>query len=157
MYFWDLEKLKHDLYKNKLPESEILKYFLAHTFVLGMAMIPVYTPNHYDVFCAILVIPITVTGIYNVYLSNGGCFGREFMAKYFSISWVVFIRSIIVVVCIGLILGYMGALSSEGRDQGTSILEVAAITIISIVYFWRVSVHVSDIARQEMIQDVLGD
>lgn len=147
MYFWKIEKLKNDLLKEPLSESESFKYLLATSVLYGLGMIPFWEKNMWDVYSAIITTLITAIGVYYVYKCNKGASGSNFLQKYLSMSWVVGIRWFIFVM-IPLITVYsviVAILSSI--PENTILSDVLFFNLLVISYFWLLGKHVKEIAK----------
>jgi len=148
MYFWRIKDLKADFIAGKVTEKSLLGYLVAYTILVGLAMIPLSETNQFDVFSALIVIPVSVMGILYAYSSNGGDSGSEFLAKYIAIGWVVTVRLIAVILPLALAAGIFLGISGLDIPEETTMWDVLITTVITAFYFWRIAVHIGHTAAE---------
>ncbi len=142
MYFWNIDKLKSDFKQGSVTEKSILKYLIAYTIFLGVAMLPYGETNQFDLFSTVLMIPLSVFGILYAYACNGGDSGDNFIAKYFAIGWVVTIRFIVLLIPLAFIIGIVVATTGVEIPEETTLLDVFIESTITVFLFWRIAVHI---------------
>lgn len=146
MYFWKINKLKEDFIAGSVSEKSMLKYLVAYTIFVGLAMIPFGETNEFDLFSALLLIPVSVIGLLYAYSSNGGDSGTNFLAKYFAIGWVVTVRLLVVILPLAVVTGIVMASVGFDIPEGTTMWDVLITTVITAFYFWRIAVHIGQTA-----------
>ncbi|MBW3696009.1 hypothetical protein EK599_09895 [Vibrio sp. T187] len=140
MYFWKIDRLKHDLRNELVTEHEFLKYLIASTIIVGLALMPLSETNDLDMLSAGISIPIAVFGtLATFHVSNK----RNFVAQFIAVTWVVGIRLIP-----AAILLLMLTLDSSSTE--TTQLEVAAFALVELIFYWRVIHHIKDIAQNNL-------
>ena len=149
MYFWNIKKLKAEFIQGEIQEKDLLKYLIAYTTLLSLSMIPLSnTTNQFDIFSAVLTIPISILGLLYVYTCNGGDTGNNFLGKYFAIGWVITIRILTIVIITGILYGIFAGIFKLNLSEETTLWETLIIVVVEIFYYWRVAVHIGDIANQ---------
>ena len=148
MYFWRIEKLKKDLLKKPLSESESFKYLFANLVLYSLAMIPFLENNIWDVYSAIIMTLITAIGVYYVYKCNKGASGSNFLQKYLSIGWVVGIRWIVLVMLPIMIVYFVTVEIYAGIPESTTLSDVLFLNSLYITYFWLLGKHIKDTVKK---------
>jgi len=142
MYFWNINQLKSDFNEGVVTEKSILKYLIAYTILVGLAMIPYGEINQFDMFSAALMIPLSVFGILYAYACNGGDSGNNFIAKYFAIGWVITVRFIALFIPLAFIIGIVVGASGAEIPEGTTLWDVFIEVTVTVFLFWRIAVHI---------------
>ncbi|MDP3986959.1 MAG: hypothetical protein Q8P81_01915 [Nanoarchaeota archaeon] len=147
MYFWKINRLKSDLLKKPLSESESFKYLFATLILLSLVTIPFLENNIWDVYSAIIATIITAMGVYYIYKCNKGAKGKNFLQRYISIGWVMGIRwSVLIALPIIAIYLIVMALSG-GIPDYTTLAEVIFFNLLHISYFWFFGKHIKEVSR----------
>lgn len=147
MYFWKIDKLKNDLLKKPLSESESFKYLFVTLVVYNLGMIPFLENNIWDVYSAIIAVLITAIGVYYVYKCNKGASGDNFLQKYLSIGWVVGMRWIVLILLPIMIVYFIVVPISSSISDTTTFSEVIFFNILYISYFWLLGKHIKEVAK----------
>ena len=149
MYFWKIDKLKKDLVKQSLSESESLKYLIATAIVYSLEMIPFLENNLWDVFSALIMGIITIFGVYYAYKCNRGSSGSNFLQKYISIGWVVGIRWV-VLVALPIVIVYFIAVGIyiAGIPESTTLSDMVFLNLLYLTYFWLLGKHIKDTVKK---------
>jgi len=157
MYFWNLKKLKHELHTGRLTEADAFRYFLLYVIVDAL-MIASWgmVPGEGDVGVADFIdaagyFLIVVVGTIALYRHNGGAAGKQFFVRYFPLLWVVGIRFFVVAVAVSvpLLATYLYAtLSDEDETANGSWYLTTAYLVLAALYYWRLYVHIGDVARE---------
>ena len=149
MYIWKIDELNQQLISNNLTEHDTFKYLMAYTVVSALAMIRYNIPNQYDTYIGIIGVVITIIGLVFIYICNGGKNGSHLLERYISISWVVFVR-LMVLVCIPASIAmiavqeiYMGGLAEQ-----TTEMDMAYYLILEVVYLLWCAKHIKFVAKQ---------
>ena len=161
MEVFNIEKIKNKL-KSGLSESESFKYFMVVTVFISIIMMPILTPdmvlNIYQILSDVLIVVFTIFGTWYVYHKNKGAKGKNFFQRYFALNLVLSVRFLLIgllLVCMlfavsflsGMILGSTYPEILEDGDGVMTIYSVAWLTVFQIVYYWRLGVHMSDLAE----------
>lgn len=146
MYFWKVEKLKNDLRKKPLSESESFKYLYATLFLYSLGMIPFLENNIWDVYSAIIIGVISAIGVYYVYKCNKGAKGNNFLQKYLAIGWVVGIRWMFLIMLPTSIIFFILIGIYYGVTEYTTAKEVTFFNLVGATYFWLLGKHIKELA-----------
>src|SRR3989344_3329429 len=147
MYFWKIEKLKNDLLKKPLSESESFKYLFATTVLYSLGMTPFLENSIWDVYSAIITALITAIGVYYVYKCNKGASGSNFLQKYLSMGWVVGIRwSVFVMIPLMIVYFVIVAILSSIPDN-TTLSDLLFFNLLYIQFFWLLGKHIKEVAK----------
>jgi len=156
MYFWDVKKLKAELRAGKVTEADAFRYFMAYV-ILDALMIASWgmLPSEGDFATADFIesagyVAIVVVGTVALYRRNGGGAGKQFFIRYFPLLWVVGIRFFVVAIAVSapLLATYLYAtLSAEDETANGAWYLTAAYLVIAALYYWRLYVHIGDVAR----------
>ena len=94
MYFFDIKQLKEDIVKDKFNESDRFTYVFIYILLNCIPLFyePTDELTKFDYWHSFITVLITVLGTYSIYKANGGNQGKDFLGKYFSITWVMAIR-----------------------------------------------------------------
>jgi hypothetical protein len=149
MYIWKIEKLKEELVAGDMPERETFKYLVASSALYALAMIQYSNPNSLDTWSGVTAGIVTLMGLFFIYRCNGGDSGRDFLIRYLSISWVVFVRMIVLFMIPALIVIFtLQELYMGGIPEETTNIELIYMTVIEIVFVLWVAKHVNRVARE---------
>ena len=112
MIWFDLKEMERKISTNDISEKESIKYYLALFIIISIYAIiaalmqktPVDVSGssvalHYLIDTIILVMAVLYIYKQNVQIDN-----KDFFLRFFSLSFVIFIRLIVYTICIGLIL-----------------------------------------------------
>lgn len=149
MYFWNIEALTQQLVSGEMTQQDLFKYLLANTIVYAIALIPVGGSNSMDVLGGWLSVCISVGGVYLVYHFNGGANGRDILARYLTVAWVIAIRWLVMVAIPVFVLSAFLQLAAFGTlSEETSAIDVMVFTVVEVLYFAWVARRINLIARQ---------
>ncbi len=149
MYFWKIDKLKKELLKHPLSESETFKYLVATVILSSLAMIPVpfLGNNIWDIYSSIIAGIITVFGVFYIYKCNGGASGSNFLQKSLCMGWVIGIRYFLLIMS-PIMIVYIVICLYLGLPESTTLPDVVFLNIIYSLYFWLLGKHIKDIAKK---------
>ena len=154
MYFWKINTLKKHLIEKGLSENDTFKYLLWYTglTVVGLEAVsyfPLDLINNWDYVDSVLAVLIPIIGTIFAYKSNGSDNGKDFLARYISISFVMVIRFMLYMVPIILILTYYYfSTVDEGAEIYTTPFEVALFSAWYIALYYSIAKHLNDIAKE---------
>ena len=149
MYFFNIKQLKEDIVKDKFNESDrftyLFIYILLNTILLELPLFyePTGELTQLDYWDSFIAISITVLGTYSIYKANGGNQGKDFLGKYFSITWVMAIR-LFIPMFIAFYLFIFIELPSPIDEIAQSII---VLVYVSVLYYSSYK-HVVDINKQ---------
>lgn len=147
MYFWDIKGLKNHLSSTSLSQHESLKYLLVLSFlgIIPLPRPPYFSEGNFLYFS--LGAAELICGTIYAYVKNGGAQGQDFLSRYVSLSWVMVVRMLPYILIFGLLLG-VGILSKL-QESNQKIISLIVIYAIAILYYWRVSQHMADVASEK--------
>lgn len=95
MYFWNIQALEQDL-KEWLSEKENMKYLMVYVVLFTIGTLPIITDtNIYDYILSFYMIAFVIIEIILLYKVNKWNDGKNFLSRYFSIGWVLLLRSLV--------------------------------------------------------------
>ncbi|CAA6804230.1 MAG: Unknown protein [uncultured Sulfurovum sp.] len=157
MYFINIKQLKEDIINDDFGEGKQFIYFFVFLvlntifFELGV-LIPAEEATFLDYFDSIFLIISTLVGTYFMYKGNTSEKGKDFIGRYFAITWVVFIRLIIPLFITSFILlvaySYIDVISDFYLDVLVSL--IFSIYIV-LGYFYSYK-HIVDINKRMIIE-----
>ncbi len=112
MIWFDLKKMEKKISKNDISEKESVNYYLA-AFIVGSILATIMAVAHKSpnepngITAAVYYIfnsAVLVVGILYAYRLNSRIDNRDFFLRFFSLSFVLFIRLITYTICVGLLL-----------------------------------------------------
>lgn len=145
MYFWNIKKVTEELATGEISEHNVFKYFIAHALIFLIAMIPAYETTRLDTIISIALLFITIGGLFYARRCNGGSEGKDFFTRLFSISWVMTIKFFVLLVLVAFIGGFFEAITEADIRSDAPAVEGFMIGILSIVFYWRIGVHISKV------------
>ena len=149
MYIWKIDELNQQLISSNLTEPDVFKYLMAWTVLNSLAMIRYLVPNQYDTYNGIIAVVISIIGLVFIYICNGGKNGSHLLERYISISWVVFVRFLVLFFLPAYIAMftiqeiYMGGIAEQ-----TTEMDMAFLLISDVVYFLWFAKHIKFVAKQ---------
>ncbi|MEZ9368709.1 hypothetical protein AB4140_07775 [Shewanella sp. 10N.286.51.B2] len=151
MYFWKIESLKEDIIQGNLTEKNKFYYALIYIAISVIsfeliAYTPVENPNTWDTINSVGNILIAILGTVVVFKCNGGSSGNDFLGKYFSIGFVVSIRSIpILLLMLIALIFYYEITFTQNPELASTPADIFPFLLWYILVFWRICRHVSAI------------
>lgn len=154
MYFWRIDRLKSELRDREVPARDVLGYVTAF---LVLWTVPQILPtgeasiSGTDVALMVVLILITVGGLWAAYRANGGAEGRDFAGRLLAIGWVLGLRLMALwMVCLPLL--FIIAFATGGIKDTPSDLAILGgawtfMLITSLVFYWRLLHHLGDVRR----------
>jgi len=153
MYFWKINKLKQLLIEKGLSENNAFKYTLwciglSAACIEMISYFPLELTNNWDYINSTLAVLIPVVGTIFAYKSNGGDKGKDFLARYISVSFVILIRFILYLVPIMfmLVFYYISAFDEEAKIY-TTLFEVVLFSTWYIALYYSIVKHINDVAK----------
>ncbi len=152
MYFWKIKSLKNDLINGSISQRSIFIYVMLYV-VCAQIIIEFlnYYPllentNIWDKSASVTNILLIMFGSIYLYLCNGGNNGEKFADRYFSLSLVVSIRACVFFLAPALILFFTMISPMDENLIQTTWIEYILGTIFGVGIYWRISVHIKDVA-----------
>ncbi len=152
MYFWKINRLKEDLIKGPLSESESFKYLIAITIVYGLTMVMVLflENNFWDIYSAIVTGIISIVGVIYIYKCNNGREGTHFLQRYLSLGWVVGIRWMVLLVLPATIVYFIALGIYSEVPSSTTLLDLLFLNLLYLPFFWLFGKHIKDVANRKL-------
>ena len=151
MYFWKIDRLKEDHKSEAFTEKDRFIYAFIYIAigVIGfefMMYVPIENPNFWDKINSTFSILIPLLGTYLAYKANGAHIGSDFLGRYFSISFVVVVRSCLLLIPIAIILlvYYLHAFPADEVIVSTPMDTIPFLLWQTFIYC-RVCKHISDV------------
>ncbi|MGM0631374.1 MAG: hypothetical protein ACQESI_09435 [Pseudomonadota bacterium] len=148
MYFWNIDALKRDFLQGRFSQTQAF-YYLVVMLVLFTLPIAIVGDNTtvWDKAMFWVDLAFVVFGTTVVYKSNGGRDGREFLERYVSLSWVLFVRLFPFFVLIFLVaVIFETALVGDVSYELTGYTFAAGL-LVNVIFYWRLSHHMSDLSQ----------
>jgi hypothetical protein len=150
MYFWRIHSLKADLRRGDLPEQRAFAYLLAtmalFTFISNPELAENQSPAAWNWGTTLVYIAIVLAGTVAAYRANGGASGRQFLARYFALGWVLGIRlTAFLLIPLMLIYGVV-ALTSGEQSTAAALVLLGCTSLWSVVFYARLAVHMREVA-----------
>ncbi len=154
MYFWKIKNLKNDILTNKLTEKDCaiylaLEVLLQNFFAAVSSYQEATEATTVNISFSIIYFFITFLFLVFAYQINGGKGGKDFLAKYLSINFVVGLRISATLVPLAIIIFTFIAIISNTNPYETNLPFHILSTAIIIIIYWRVCKHISDIRTEE--------
>jgi hypothetical protein len=162
MYLWNIRALKKGLVTNALTESQVFAYFLAvltlDTLLLQLVAFFPGTEDTgvWDYADFVGSVVFTVGGTLVAYRQNGGSAGRDFLARYFPLMWVltvrflVFLLPLLVLAMIPMAYFYETLFGTDAAGDDFAALSMYVVLLSWLWYlafYYRLAVHLRDVAR----------
>jgi len=157
MYFWDIKQLKSDL-KIGLNKRQNFIYILI--FIVGGAIIVSdivegyfqHNNSYIELIFVCVSLLITLIGTVLAFISNGGAKGLKFAERYFSISWVMSVRfmvlSIVLMPGAFLIISIFDYLALDNIAHQNVRITYYLLGLILVTYFYsRVCFHIRSLSK----------
>ena len=153
MRFWKIDALKHELSAAPLAASQAVQYSIASgVLTILLYGLPFYDANAWDVAGICGDAALLGAGSYLAYRANGGADGRDLLGRYFSVTWVVGIRFLVLVMIpvLSFTLALETYLYGDVPEQTTPLELVVQLTCAA-VFYWRVATHLDSLCRMDAV------
>lgn len=131
-----------------MSDRAALPYFIISTLLLAVsAHIPKEDEHLWDHIGDLIEIIAILSGTIYCYKANGGARGRQFLQRYFSVSWVVGQRilSVMIPALIVYMIGVVSAGIALDSPQG-AFCQCLFNTALTVLIYWRIGHHLRFIA-----------
>ena len=151
MYFWKIGSLKEEIKKGELKEKDRFLYALIYIILSAigmeaMGLMPINNGTVWDAINSISNIVVVTIGTIFAFKANGGSKGIDFLGRYFSISFVVAIRFIVILIPVIIVLSaYYSFAVTKDPDLNSTAYDTIPFIIWSAAFYWRVCVHIDDV------------
>jgi len=148
MYFWDIKALKNDFLQGRFSQTQAFYYLilLLVLFILPVGVVGDST-TIWDkaMFWCELVFVVFGTAV--VYKSNGGRDGKEFLERYVSLSWVLFLRIIPLAILIFILTIILQDVLLGNSGNEFTVYTFAAVVLVNLIFYWRLSHHMGELSQ----------
>jgi hypothetical protein len=141
MFWWRISALEERLRRGPLDTSSAFKYLLANTVLTAAVLTPSETFTLWDWLGYASTLALSAAGVYYAYRRNGHSGGTDLLGRFFSISWVMLVRTLALLIPAACGLGAL--VSAEGSGPYIFALQTAWIA----GYYWRIGVHIGRVAQ----------
>ncbi len=135
MYFWNINKLEKDL-KKGISQKEDMKYLFAIMLIISLASFWYSSSNWYDFLISLFLLIFTAFEILLLFKINKSNKWKNFLSRYFAIWFVIFIRSLIIILLPLILLFFIILITYWIKLDGSSIFDLVLIIIYSIAYLF---------------------
>jgi hypothetical protein len=116
-------------------ESEVGPYFIAYVMLNTVSLLLTFgKSNLWDIAAGVASIVITILGVLHLKRQNRDSFGRQFLAKYFSLGWVVSVRILFIGIPAVVVLSVLTSI--VGGHDALAPMEALAKIALEILFFW---------------------
>jgi hypothetical protein len=152
MYFWNLEGLKAELRERPVPPAEVVRYATAILVTWSATSFVPFANDKFEIadgVLLILIVLVTVLGLWTGYRANGGAQGMDLAGRYLALGWVIGLRLmplllafLIVVFVIVFVLALEG---QEPSDRSIDAVAWATALVAEVVFYWRLTHHLGSL------------
>jgi hypothetical protein len=131
---------------NAVPSKERFLYLLIFT-VLGTAIMSSFvisaiypkTPNQWDFYTDIVILVITILGTIICYRTNKAGDDKEFIERYVSIGFPVFIQAFVIFIVVGIFFGIVASTSQGEIPDSSTFYDLLFMTAFTLYFYWRLN------------------
>ncbi len=159
MYFWNIHRLKSDLVERGLTESQSMMYLLV-LWVISTVCAGLNAISPWNVWACVFWVGSTlilILGVLYVYHRNGAAGGQQFLPRLLSLFWVCGVRwFVMLVIPTGIVLGAVEVFTEPWTDEilvPMTPAEAVCSVLIAVPLYWRVGVHIRDVAAGNPTSD----
>jgi hypothetical protein len=148
MYLWKVNSLVEDFKSERVSQKEEFKYMLLFTIAMALASDPALyigsSYNYYDTIGSIMMLVISMFGVYYCYRINSSGDDKDFIVRVMCIGLPVMIRVLVLMIPVVIVGSILEAefLYPDSLDEETfesTPLQVAFMSIFIAVYYWYLS------------------
>jgi len=144
MYWLNLKALENQISNNELTEKDGFNYLLGYsiltTIIVTISSVSIFqnkTGLGIALLEVLISVIITILGLKAVYKANKEKDGKDFIKRYFAISWVIGFRLFLVliglIIIFGFVIGLFSAFQGHTHLDNTSSDEIITIIIGTLV------------------------
>lgn len=143
MHYWKIDNLKDEIRQGELKEKDRFLYALIYITlsaiaVEAMELMPTENRNVWDAINSLSNIVIVTLGTIFAFKANGGSKGIDFLGRYFSISFVVAIRFLVILIpVIIVLLAYYSFAVTKDPNLNSTAYDTIPFIIWSAALYWR--------------------
>lgn len=144
MYLWKTKMLAENIKNGDLKQKDFKNYLIAVTALTFIGLYTIIlepTRNSYVILFEMTgTILIAVFGINITFKTNGGNEGVEYLNRYISLSLPLYLKIIVAGFFLAAIMYILRELNMS--DLQIEWLSSTSGLIVSIIFFWRLNVHI---------------
>jgi hypothetical protein len=152
MYFWNLERLKAELRERAVPPAEVVRYAAALLVTWSATSFIPFANEKFtiaDGVLLVLILIVTVLGLWTAYQANGGANGTDLAGRYLALGWVIGLR-VLVLFVLGLGIVFVSVvvlmlLGREPSDQSLDALSWIIALLAEVFFYWRLTHHIGSL------------
>jgi len=157
MYLWKVNSLVEDFKSGNVSQKEEFKYMLLYTITMVLGTDPALyigsSYNYYDTLTSVLMLGISIFGIFYCYKLNSSGDNKDFIVRLMCLGLPVTIRVLTLMVPIFIIAGILEAvvLSPETLTEESfenTPIQVTIISLFTASYFWYLSIKIKAVSSQ---------
>ena len=152
MYLWQIHKLKTELKAGPMSPSRLLPYMIALGILLALAayspwLLDVPPANQWDYANLAVAILSLVVGLMAAFRANKGSAGQDFGPRVLSIGWVLGWRLLPALSVIVFVTMLLDPVQRNDANAPTTAVGFMSLSLYQLVFYWRLTSHVGDVAR----------
>jgi hypothetical protein len=153
MIWLDLKKMERKLSSNDISDKESVRYYLGIFIISSIYGIIVTLINKRPIDSSgtsvalyyLLNLIIIVIGVITIYKLNSKIDNKDFFLRFFSLSFVIFIRLIVYTICIGVLFAIIISFFIKLQDINKNIMTYIGL-LWKIIYYILIALAFRKIA-----------
>lgn len=152
---WDTTHLKSELAANAISEGKLFLYFFAIIGFDWLQFTAIRLSSRSGILAdwqrvdAWFTLCLTAIGLVFLFVCNGGIHGKDFLRRYFPLSFIVGWKFM---VCASIALWAMGLVLESEPASVVGWASTATLAVINIAMFLRIGFHLREVARASNAQ-----
>jgi hypothetical protein len=138
------------LRERPVPPADVLRYAAAVLVIWSATSFIPVTNEAFDIADAailVLIIVVTVLGLWIAYRANGGAHGTDLAGRYLALGWVIGLRLtalwLAIFVAMFLIVFVLAFWEREPSDWTLNMVAWASALLTEVVFYWRLAHHLA--------------
>lgn len=146
-YIWSIDALKSALITRSFSQKDQLIFLLLSSLVHMLVSMSVYNFRTRTAYSELISVVIFIGAIIYAYICNGGVHGKDFIARYIAVSWVVTIR------VLGVLVIPMAVVLIVGERYMSFYLfyymRITMRILVLLFTYWCICAHLFDLRQRE--------
>jgi len=141
MIWFNIKELERKISSNELSDRDAYDYVLAHFIVSALTIYACSGTGikWVDGLNVILLVLIVIVGMNKTYKTNDEIDGKDFLKRFFAISWVVGIRLTLVAILFAVIIGIaeiiVGGKELPVSNSFNNVVRLVLMVVVEIAYY----------------------
>jgi len=140
MYFWKVDTLIEEVKNEKVSQKEQLKYVVAFSIIMILASDPMMSIGRnysfLDSISSVLMLVISIVGVYWCYLTNQKTDDKDFIFRFFTIGFPIGVRFAVILIPVAIVLGTLEImLDGSYKDNVESLSSTSTTSIYQVIFF----------------------